>query len=686
MFAHPTWTDNHGIKHLTVPKELSDLREGEKLLIQQVSPYIPLQHLQKGTYGCKGHVCSFPQTIHNICTVLPRLPSDISIVNIVKDFRDKDQNHHTLTFQIRKQKVLDALIWLKQYNPVYHNITIVEGNLAWIKDQEALLPSNDIPNNNTLKETPIDLPEERQHYTNIHDDPDPPNSTHTVYGYISTPQRHNNPPSKDSKTTQELEKAYAKMNKSTTVDFPYVSSDPVNEFDETSKLFCKAFPWLFPGGVGDAYDYSEIKESTDDWLKRLLYYHDGRFAADKMWGFYALNFTYRKKNCDSGAYFVNGFYENGPQTLDELKEEILQGNLSWVDRLAYFSLHVKGSPGYWRTKRSEVYSWINHHIEVGNGPPSFFITLSCAEHYWPDIQRLIQNRFDCVGLSTPKSSQHTLVNDYALITQEYFQQRVTIWLKTIGKPLFGIKHHWLRYEFAPGRGQIHAHMLAISDCQDIQNKYYSARDNPNKQAKILAEWVKAKFAMTASTPKTQTPAKNIPPPHPSTIRFTNITNIMEDCCNCQQHLQKHRCNIKCLRSSSNTHTKKNESKTIRKRTCKAGAGMEATPGKGDTPGFQMISQPRIVQDPRGFKRLELERNDPRLTQSSMIMTQSWRANCDIQILLYESDPNAPDPSEIARATDYIVAYACKGVGTLQEEKTSNGFPNSPDQRMFWRHI
>ena len=84
MFAHPTWTDKHGIKHLTVPKELSDLREGEKLLIQQVSPYIPLQHLQKGTYGCKGHVCSFPQTIHNICTVLPRLPSDITIVNIVK--------------------------------------------------------------------------------------------------------------------------------------------------------------------------------------------------------------------------------------------------------------------------------------------------------------------------------------------------------------------------------------------------------------------------------------------------------------------------------------------------------------------------------------------------------------------------------------------------------------------------
>ena len=36
--------------------------------------------------------------------------------------------------------------------------------------------------------------------------------------------------------------------------------------------------------------------------------------------------------------------------------------------------------------------------------------------------------------------------------------------------------------------------------------------------------------------------------------------------------------------------------------------------------------------------------------------------------MYESDPDNPDPADIARATDYIVAYACKGVETLQQEK------------------
>ena len=51
--------------------------------------------------------------------------------------------------------------------------------------------------------------------------------------------------------------------------------------------------------------------------------------------------------------------------------------------------------------------------------------------------------------------------------------------------------------------------------------------------------------------------------------------------------------------------------------------------------------------------------------------QGWRANCDIQILLYNGVPSCPDPDEIARVTDYIVAYACKGNESLMEEMKQN---------------
>ena len=87
----------------------------------------------------------------------------------------------------------------------------------------------------------------------------------------------------------------------------------------------------------------------------------------------------------------------------------------------------------------------------------------------------------------------------------------------------------------------------------------------------------------------------------------------------------------------------------------------------DTPGFLLRSAPQLVCDLRGFDRLELPRNNNRIIATSKWLVQGWRANCDLQVLLYECDPLYPNSDEIARVTDYIVAYACKGTETLVEE-------------------
>ena len=73
----PIWYDKKGIVQYHLPEELQCLREGEKLLIQQVAAYVPLLHLKDGQIGSRGHVCSFVQDISSICTVLPRLPDDV---------------------------------------------------------------------------------------------------------------------------------------------------------------------------------------------------------------------------------------------------------------------------------------------------------------------------------------------------------------------------------------------------------------------------------------------------------------------------------------------------------------------------------------------------------------------------------------------------------------------------------
>ena len=107
------------------------------------------------------------------------------------------------------------------------------------------------------------------------------------------------------------------------------------------------------------------------------------------------------------------------------------------------------------------------------------------------------------------------------------------------------------------------------------------------------------------------------------------------------------------------------------RLCKAGAGTERTTGKADTPGFPLSEDPVIKFDHRRTHKLFMPRNHCRINQSSMSLLQSWRGNCDIQLIVYNCDPKYPNISEIARVTDYVVAYACKGNSTVKEELEQN---------------
>jgi hypothetical protein len=105
-----------------------------------------------------------------------------------------------------------------------------------------------------------------------------------------------------------------------------------------------------------------------------------------------------------------------------------------------------------------------------------------------------------------------------------------------------------------------------------------------------------------------------------------------------------------------------------RRVCRSGCGVEADAGKCNTPGFKLRTSPKVVRDLRGFLRLDLQRKNRRIVQSSLALAYGWRANCDVQMLIYESNPDCPDPGDVTRVTDYIVAYACKGVESLTEER------------------
>ena len=100
-----------------------------------------------------------------------------------------------------------------------------------------------------------------------------------------------------------------------------------------------------------------------------------------------------------------------------------------------------------------------------------------------------------------------------------------------------------------------------------------------------------------------------------------------------------------------------------------GAGEEESFGNCKTPGYSFVPNDIIEFDKRGFKYLKLKRTiSRRFNQSSQVMIHSWRGNCDIKLLLFDTDPIHPDIREIANVSDYIVSYTCKGHQTLSQER------------------
>lgn len=126
--------------------------------------------------------------------------------------------------------------------------------------------------------------------------------------------------------------------------------------------------------------------------------------------------------------------------------------------LRYFARNIKGSDNYWRARTEDLQYWIQHHIARGRGPPTFFITLSCAEYWWPDLLRLLaqlERKADREGDATAIESGNSLVikksaKRYALYVNDFFMKRATKFLKTVLKDALGIEHYWARVEFAPG--------------------------------------------------------------------------------------------------------------------------------------------------------------------------------------------------------------------------------------------
>jgi hypothetical protein len=290
--AIPYWIDRHGTIHTDVPRELNDLTFAEKQLITLASSHMTLIHLKNGTLESRGHCASVEQKISELFTNLPRKPGDLKLLNVRRSGRSSDTEVYERVSKVRKDKVLVALYWFMKYKLFYqyYEVVIDPSNLDLMGDEnECVLP--------------ISCTIQTEQDSSPKDDDMGPSSGQTLMEKLNKMEgldlevsgKMSNtecapPTEEDARLLEEIRNSKAGKEKGATIKWPAFGESPISEYGG-KRVFCMLFPWLYPGGNGDFNQSIKVDIGVKDWARQQLFMADGRFAKDKTWCLYALNYA-----------------------------------------------------------------------------------------------------------------------------------------------------------------------------------------------------------------------------------------------------------------------------------------------------------------------------------------------------------------------------------------------------------
>jgi hypothetical protein len=113
------------------------------------------------------------------------------------------------------------------------------------------------------------------------------------------------PKEKDANIVNSLIDGLDKCNKNhhTTIQFPYASPKPINEYEEDNSLFTRAFPWLFPGGLGDFGQYRDKKITVGDWARETTILQRWKVCKRQNLVLFCIGLCHKKKESDEWRVF-----------------------------------------------------------------------------------------------------------------------------------------------------------------------------------------------------------------------------------------------------------------------------------------------------------------------------------------------------------------------------------------------
>ena len=455
------------------PDALKDLKPAEIAAVSLVLPVVQVFRQGQGL-RMKGHSISFPQELgqDDVLSHLPRLPANLSLV-YVKAPGPPGQVPKVL--HVRRAKIRDAILWLKDCNPYYAHIQL---------DQAAL---ETYPVNG-----PLDLPG-YQLSPRAHVLPD----GGPVDSEVDEPEAEEPTPPVFEQSMRFAETSVGELQpdlviaqlqamvSGATAEQPL---DWANHGPPTSErqpgFWEKAFPTLFCNGQAGYSTQRPHFVSREDWVQHLFRHKSGRFAANTTFVFFVFAFLQKER-----AWSLGNMYARSAQftTKAALQADLENAGPDQLRQLAKAvsrqAARMPGTNAYHKAFGDYCASHIQfqrHHSQDRENFNVFF-TLSAADYHWPAFYRIFPegqqhlaktlvrteadipqgaNREDYVTASEDFLWRKDFLTKRAHHFDLFYRKQLDLLFDEVLVPVMGVTDHLIRYEYQ-SRGAVHAHIMMV---------------------------------------------------------------------------------------------------------------------------------------------------------------------------------------------------------------------------------
>ena len=456
------------------PRPLPDCMKGltpvETAAISLVSCVMSI-HRVNCTPHMKGSTISFPNDIVGLSRTLPRTPAELDIVSIVAPGQSNRLLH------VRRDRIFQALTWLKVHNHLYKDITISQENLRNYAEDGIFehIPSI------VVEPQPFQMNQGPETMGEDEGGEDGPSTHHSmVLGNLIPGERETSIILNALRERANPAPAPAAFGTDAN-PLPWPDQgEPIR--DSTPGFFTMAFPHLFPYGKGDITQARNTFVSPQEWISHLLDYKCRRFSEDHKFLFYVFHYMQKRRTFIAGNLYASRDLAN--MTREEFLELINGSDMEAADlarRIIRKGAGILGSPASMRKHGQSATNLINflrHHTEDMENL-NYFLTLTSADAHCTGFFRLFPEGVahlakikvkttDLIPEGADKNKYTTesedflfrrdFLNRHARHYDVYFRNKVELYVDHMFVQKLGCLDFVIRYEFQ-ARSAIHAHIL-----------------------------------------------------------------------------------------------------------------------------------------------------------------------------------------------------------------------------------